>query len=618
MCGIVGYIGPRKAVPIIIDGLKRLEYRGYDSAGLAVLEENNCLAVRRASGKLRNLEDVLRLNPVEGLYGIGHTRWATHGRPTEENAHPHRDCHGDVVVVHNGIVENYLALKKQLIEEGHHFVTETDTEVIAHLVEKYFDGNLENAVRDAVRQLAGVFALSVVSRKDPNKIVAARSGPPVVVGLGDGEYFVASDVPAILSHTRDMFFLQDGDLAVLTRDGVHLTDFNGRAVKRQVSHILWDPIMAEKGGYKHFMLKEIFEQPRAVRDTTLGRVGQETGRIFLDEMDISQKEFQAFRQVRIVACGTSWHAALAGKFMIERLARVPVEVDYGSEFRYRDPIVGPDTLTIVISQSGETADTMAALREAKQKKSKTLAICNVVGSAITREASGTLITHAGPEIGVASTKAFTCQLTALFLIAMYLGQVRETLSAARSMKLVEQLLKLPSQLEELLRRDANYEDLTKALFRSTDFLYLGRGVHFPIALEGALKLKEISYIHAEGYPAGEMKHGPNALIDENLPAVIIATRDPEDEASRVLYEKTLSNIQEVKAREGIVVALVCEADVEEVSKMADHVIAIGATNELLLPILEVVPLQMLAYHIAVRRGCDVDQPRNLAKSVTVE
>ena len=618
MCGIVGYIGPRKAVPIIIDGLRRLEYRGYDSAGLAVLEENDCLGVRRASGKLRNLEDVLRLNPVEGTYGIGHTRWATHGRPTEENAHPHRDCHGDIVVVHNGIVENYLPLKRQLMEEGHKFVTETDTEIIAHLVEKYYDGNLENAVREAVRQLSGVFALSVISRKDPNKIVAARSGPPVVVGLGDGEYFVASDVPAILSHTRDMFFLQDGDVAVLTAAGVHLTDFNGRAVKRQVSHILWDPIMAEKGGYKHFMLKEIFEQPRAVRDTTLGRVGQESGRIFLDEMDISQKEFQTFRQLRIVACGTSWHAALAGKFMIERLARIPVEVDYGSEFRYRDPIVGPDTLTIVISQSGETADTMAALREAKQKKSKTLAICNVVGSAITREASGTLITHAGPEIGVASTKAFTCQLTALFLIAMYMGQVRETLSAAKSLKLVEQLLKLPAQLEELLRRDAIYEDLTKALFRSTDFLYLGRGIHFPIALEGALKLKEISYIHAEGYPAGEMKHGPNALIDENLPTVIIATRDPEDEASCLLYEKTLSNIQEVKAREGIVVALACEADVEEISKVADHVINIGTTNELLLPILEVIPLQMLAYHIAVRLGCDVDQPRNLAKSVTVE
>src|SRR6266446_2181780 len=415
MCGIVGYIGNRKAVPIILDGLRRLEYRGYDSAGIAVLNGDNHLSIRRASGKLRNLEEAIRVNPLDGPYGIGHTRWATHGRPTEENAHPHRDCTGDIVVVHNGIVENYLQLKHQLQLEGHKFVTETDTEVIAHLVEKYFKGNLEQSVCAAVKDLSGVFALAVLARSDPNKIVAARSGPPVVIGLGDGEYFVASDVPAILHHTRDMFFLADGDMAVLTRDGVHLTDFNGRAVKRQVSHILWDPIMAEKGGYKHFMLKEIFEQPRAVRDTTLGRVGQESGRIFLDEMDISPKEFKAFRQVRIVACGTSWHAALAGKFMIERLARVPVEVDYGSEFRYRDPIVGPETLTIVISQSGETADTLAALREAKQKKSKTLAICNVVGSMITREASGTLITHAGPEIGVASTKAFTSQLTALFL-----------------------------------------------------------------------------------------------------------------------------------------------------------------------------------------------------------
>ncbi|MEQ1884120.1 MAG: glutamine--fructose-6-phosphate transaminase (isomerizing) [Bryobacteraceae bacterium] len=617
MCGIVGYIGPKQAVPIILDGLKRLEYRGYDSAGIAVLGKDDVLAVRRASGKLHNLEDALKLNPLEGAYGIGHTRWATHGRPTEENAHPHRDCSGDIVVVHNGIVENYLALKHELTDAGHKFVTETDTEVIAHLVEKYYDGNLENAVRDAVRKLTGVFALSVISRKDPGKIVAARSGPPVVVGLGEREYFVASDVPAILSHTRDMFFLADGDVAVLTADGVHLTDFNGRPVKRQVSHILWDPIMAEKGGYKHFMLKEIYEQPRAVRDTTLGRVGQESGRIFLDEMDISAKDFQAFRQVRIVACGTSWHAALAGKFMIERLARIPVEVDYGSEFRYRDPIVGPDTLTIVISQSGETADTLAAQREAKGKKSKTLAICNVVGSMITREAAGTLITHAGPEIGVASTKAFTGQLTALFLIAMYLGQARQTLEPAKSLRLVEQLLKLPAQLEELLRRDAIYEDLAKTLSRATDFLYLGRGVHFPIALEGALKLKEVSYIHAEGYPAGEMKHGPNALIDENLPVVVIATRDPEDDASRVLYEKTLSNIQEVKAREGIVIAVACDGD-DEVAKSANHVIKIPATNELLLPILEVVPLQLLAYHVAVRRGCDVDQPRNLAKSVTVE
>jgi glucosamine--fructose-6-phosphate aminotransferase (isomerizing) len=617
MCGIVGYIGPKKAVPIILDGLRRLEYRGYDSAGIAVLEEDGCLTVRRASGKLRNLEDALKLSPIDGSYGIGHTRWATHGRPTEENAHPHRDCHGDIVVVHNGIVENYLKLKQELTDEGHRFVTETDTEVIAHLVEKFYDGNRENAVRDAVRKITGVFALSVISRKDPNKIVAARSGPPVVVGLGDGEYFVASDVPALLSYTRDMFFLADGDVAVLTRDGVHLTDFNGRAVKRQVSHILWDPIMAEKGGYKHFMLKEIFEQPRAVRDTTLGRVGQESGRIFLDEMDITAKEFRAFSSVRIVACGTSWHAALAGKFMIERLARIPVEVDYGSEFRYRDPIVRPDSLTIVISQSGETADTLAAQREAKIKGSKTLAICNVVGSMITREAAGTLITHAGPEIGVASTKAFTGQLTALFLIAMYMGQVREILDEKTSHKLVDQLLHIPSQLEELLRRDAIYEELSKALFRSSDFLYLGRGVHFPIALEGALKLKEISYIHAEGYPAGEMKHGPNALIDGNLPTVVLATQDPHDELSHILYEKTLSNIQEVKAREGIVVAVACEGD-EQVKKVADYVIPIGLTHDLLLPILEVVPLQMLAYHIAVRRGCDVDQPRNLAKSVTVE
>src|SRR5665213_1140086 len=617
MCGIVGYIGDQAAVPIILDGLKRLEYRGYDSAGIAVLEKGNCLGVRRAQGKLRNLEEVLRLNPVEGSYGIGHTRWATHGRPTEENAHPHRDCHGDIVVVHNGIVENYLALKKQLVAEGHKFVTETDTEIIAHLVEKYFDGNLESAVRDAVKQLTGVFALSVISRKDPNKIVAARSGPPVVVGLGDGEYFVASDVPAILGYTRDMFFLADGDMAILTRDGVHLTDFSGRPVKRQVSHILWDPIMAEKGGYKHFMLKEIYEQPRAVRDTTLGRVGQESGRIFLDEMDISAKEFKEFRQVRIVACGTSWHAALAGKFMIERLARVPVDVDYGSEFRYRDPLVGKDTLTVVISQSGETADTLAAQREAKHKGSKTLAICNVVGSMITRDAAGTLITHAGPEIGVASTKAFTCQLTALFLLAMYLGQQREVLDEATSKHLVEQLTHLPSQMEDILRHDHIYEDLAKVLFRSTDFLYLGRGIHFPIALEGALKLKEISYIHAEGYPAGEMKHGPNALIDENLHAVVLATRDFSGDASHLLYEKTLSNIQEVKAREGKVIAVACEGD-EEVVKTADHVIPIPTTHELLLPILEVVPLQLLAYHIAVRRGCDVDQPRNLAKSVTVE
>ena len=619
MCGIVGYIGNRSAVPIILDGLLRLEYRGYDSAGIAVVDcDADLLGVRRASGKLRNLEEVVRASPVKGLYGIGHTRWATHGRPTEENAHPHRDCTGNIVVVHNGIVENYLSLKHQLQQEGHAFQTETDTEIIAHLTEKFYDGTLEDAVRRAIKELRGVFALAIISKAEPDKIVAVRSGPPAVIGIGDGEYFVASDVPAILSHTRDMFFLSDGDMAILTRDGVRLTDFEGRPVRRQLSHILWDPIMAEKGGYKHFMLKEIYEQPRAVRDTLLGRVGQETGRIFLDEMDISPNEFREFQSVKIIACGTSWHAALAGKFMIEKLARIPVEVDYGSEFRYRDPIVTPGMLTIVISQSGETADTLAAQREAKQKGSKTLAICNVVGSMITREAAGTLLTHAGPEIGVASTKAFTSQLAALFVLAMYLAQVRNAIEDEEGRALVQELVTIPGKLESVLSADQDYDDLVRVLSRAKDFLYLGRGIHFPIALEGALKLKEISYIHAEGYPAGEMKHGPNALIDENLPVVVLATRDPASEQSRLRYEKTLSNIQEVKARSGIVIAIVCEPDAEEVRSVADYVVSVPATSELLLPLLEIVPLQLLAYHIAVRLGCDVDQPRNLAKSVTVE
>jgi glucosamine--fructose-6-phosphate aminotransferase (isomerizing) len=557
------------------------------------------------------------MSPVDGSFGIGHTRWATHGRPTEENAHPHRDCNGDLVVVHNGIVENYLSLKHQLQAEGHAFKTETDTEIIAHLIEKHFDGNLEDAVRTAVKELTGVFALAVISRADPNKIVAARFGPPVVIGIGDNEYFVASDVPAVLSHTQDMFFLADGDMAILTQEGVGLTDFEGRTVHRQLAHILWNPIEAEKGGYQHFMLKEIYEQPRAVRDTTLGRVGQESGRIFLDEMEISPEEFASFKQVRIIACGTSWHAGLAGKFMIEKLARIPVEVDYGSEFRYRDPIVQPDTLTVVISQSGETADTLAAQREAKQKGSRTLAICNVVGSMITREAAGTIYTHAGPEIGVASTKAFTCQLTALFTLAMYLGQANGRLDSEKSKCLVQDLIHLPGKLETVLSHDAKYEALAKELHRTTDFLFLGRGVHFPIALEGALKMKEISYIHAEGYPAGEMKHGPNALIDEKLPVVVLVTHDPTSPESMLLYDKTLSNIQEVKARDGIVVAVATEGD-EKIRKICKHVIEVPAASELLTPILSVVPLQLLAYHIAVRRGCDVDQPRNLAKSVTVE
>ncbi len=522
MCGIVGYVGKKRVVPVIIDGLRRLEYRGYDSAGIAVAGNGEGLQVRRAEGKLRNLEEVIRLKPLDGTYGIGHTRWATHGRPTEENAHPHRDCTGKIVVVHNGIVENYVALKKKLIDEGHKFTTETDTEVIAHLVEKNLSAPdrkvpLEEAVRKTVQLLTGVFAIAVISADEPNKIVAARNGPPAVIGLGKDEYFVASDVPAILYHTRDLFFLADGDLAVITPSGVQLSDFEGRPITRQVQHITWDPIMAEKGGFKHFMLKEIYEQPRAVRDTTLGRVSLDSGKVFLDEMDITEEDFRKLEKVYIAACGTSWHAGLAGKFMIERLAKLPVEVDYASEFRYRDPLTGPGDLTILITQSGETADTIAAMRESRAKGSKTLGICNVVGSMIAREANGTVYTHAGPEIGVASTKAFTAQLTALFLFAVHLAQVRGTLDLDHSKQLLNDLTLIPGKLEALLTRDEETEDLAKQYHRAHDFLFLGRGIHYPIALEGALKLKEISYIHAEGYPAGEMKHGPNALIDEDLP-----------------------------------------------------------------------------------------------------
>jgi glutamine---fructose-6-phosphate transaminase (isomerizing) len=624
MCGIVGYVGKKRVVPVIIDGLRRLEYRGYDSAGIAVCGNGEGLQIRRAEGKLRNLEEAIRLKPIDGTYGIGHTRWATHGRPTEENAHPHRDCTGNIVVVHNGIIENYVQLKRKLKEEGHRFTTETDTEIIAHMVEKYLlkDANgksavLEDAVRKTVSQLTGVFALAVISVSEPNKIVAARNGPPAVIGLGKDEYFVASDVPAILYHTRDLFFLADGDLAVITPEGVQLTDFQGQPIVRQVQHVTWDPIMAEKGGFKHFMLKEIYEQPRAVRDTTLGRISQETGHVFLDEMEITESEFKAVKKINIEACGTSWHAGQAGKFMIESLARVPVEVDYASEWRYRDPLVAPDTITLVISQSGETADTIAAQREAKAKGSKTLAICNVVGSMITREASGTIYTHAGPEIGVASTKAFTGQLTALYLFALYLAQVRGTMTPEQARAAVQELTRIPGKLEHLLTHDEECEDLAKLYVRAQDFLFLGRGIHYPIALEGALKLKEISYIHAEGYPAGEMKHGPNALIDENLPVVVIATCDKNNELSKVRYEKTISNLKEVKARSGTVIALATEGD-EDIKEAADHVLYIPAAPEELSPILEIVPLQLLAYHIAVRRGCDVDQPRNLAKSVTVE
>lgn len=619
MCGIVGYVGNKQVVPVIIDGLRKLEYRGYDSAGIAVVDEAHHLDIRRAEGKLRNLEEALRLKPLDGTYGIGHTRWATHGRPTEENAHPHRDCTGRVVVVHNGIIENYLQLKERLRATDHLFVTETDTEVVAHLIEEYLreDQSLELAVRRTVHDLRGIFALSIISADEPDTIIAVRQGPPVVIGLGDGEYFVASDIPPILQHTRDVFFLGDGEIAVLTKDSVRVTDFDGNTTEPNKQRITWDPIMAEKGGFKHFMLKEIYEQPRAVRDTVQGRVSLDTGRVYLDPMNITEAEFKKFDRVMIAACGTSWHAGLAGKYMIEQLARVSVEVDYASEFRYRDPVIDERTLLIVISQSGETADTIAALREAKANGAKILSICNVQGSMITRESDGTILTHAGPEIGVASTKAFTAQMIALYLLGLYLGQVRGALNADAAKYHAQELAELPVKIEHLLSESDEIEELSKEFFRSTDFLYLGRGINFPVALEGALKLKEISYIHAEGYPAGEMKHGPNALIDERLPVVVINTREEGNKASELRYEKTHSNIVEVKAREGVVLSILTEND-EMSAKVSDHVIEIPPASDLLSPILAVIPLQLLAYHIAVRRGCDVDQPRNLAKSVTVE
>ena len=627
MCGIVGYVGPGKVVPIIIDGLRRLEYRGYDSAGIAVgSPSRSTLQVFRAPGKLANLEESLRDRPLEGTFGIGHTRWATHGRPTEENAHPHRDCTGRIVVVHNGIVENYLELKHELAAQGHKFVTETDTEIIAHLIEQVQNEaaaagspvSLEAAVRCALKRLTGAFALGILSAAEPDKIVAARSGPPVVIGVGDGECFIASDVPGILHHTRDIYFLADGDMAILTSAGVSLTDFQGHPVQRPLTRIHWDPIQAEKGGYKHFMLKEIWEQPQSVRDTTLGRVSLDSGSVFLGEMDIPDEELARVTSISIAACGTSWHSALAGKYMIERLARLPVDVDYASEYRYRNPMAGPGALGLLITQSGETADTLAAQREIIALGAKTVAICNVVGAMVAREAHGAIYTHAGPEIGVASTKAFTSQLTALFLLALKLGQLRGRLDATQSIELIDQLSRIPVKLEETLRASSTQcEQLAKEFSTAHDFLYLGRGIHFPIALEGALKLKEISYIHAEGYPAGEMKHGPNALIDETLPVVVLATRDPSDPASKLRYEKTLSNIQEVTARSGRVIAVASEGD-SLIGGLVEHVIHIPPAPELLSPLIEIVPLQLLAYYIAVRRGCDVDQPRNLAKSVTVE
>jgi glucosamine--fructose-6-phosphate aminotransferase (isomerizing) len=613
MCGIVGYIGPKDPVEVLIEGLRRLEYRGYDSAGVAVVNGNGELTIRRAPGKLRDLEKVLSERPIEGRYGVGHTRWATHGRPTEENAHPHRDCSGRLVVIHNGIIENYLELKHELQAQGHRFATETDTEVVAHALEQEMKSpgvGLEEAFRAVLPRLRGIYALVAISVDAPDTLVAARLGPPLVVGIAEGETFIASDLPAILHHTKDVVFMDDHEIVIARPGGVSFVHLDGRPLEKEPQRIPWDPIMAEKGGYRHFMLKEIHEQPRAVRDTLLGRVSLESTEIHLEEMHIPDDVLRRVTRAQIVACGTSWHAGHVGKFLLEQLAGLPVEVDYASEFRYRKPLVDRDCLPIYISQSGETADTLAALREARAKGATTLAICNVRGSMLTREAAGTIYTHAGPEIGVASTKAFTSQITALVLLAIKLGRVRGTLGEAEAAELIRDLYHVPVQMERYLAEEREIEEIAKTFYESADFLYLGRGVNFPIALEGALKLKEISYIHAEGYPAGEMKHGPIALIDEHMPVVALCPRDG-------VYEKMLANVEEVKARAGIVIA-VTDGDDRDLAQKADVILRVPRSRELLSPLLMVLPLQLLAYHIALLRGCDVDQPRNLAKSVTVE
>ncbi len=616
MCGIVGYIGSKQVVPVLVEGLRRLEYRGYDSAGVAVVCDGQ-IDVRRSAGKLGRLEETLLKLPLAGDYGVGHTRWATHGRPTEENAHPHRDDSGRTVVVHNGIIENYLELKQELIAKGHKFQSETDTEVVAHLVaQELRNGSrtLEDATRKSLQRIRGLFALVLMSADDPEKIVAARNGPPIVVGLGDQETFVASDIPAILSHTRDVVFLDDQEMVVITRAGAAFSDFAGTPREKTPQRVTWDPVMAEKAGFKHFMLKEIFEQPWAIKETVLGRISTESGRVFLDEMKLSDAQLRKLQRVVILACGTSWHSGLVGKFMLEHLARLPVEVDYGSEYRYRDPIVDEDTLAIVITQSGETADTLAALREARRKGARSLSVCNVVGSMVTRETDGTVYTHAGPEIGVASTKAFTSQLVALHLLALYLGHARGVLTPDQVRPHLEALTQLPGQIENVLKCEPLIDELAKRFYQRSDFLYLGRGIHYPIALEGALKLKEISYIHAEGYPAGEMKHGPIALIDEQMPVVALAPQDH-------VFEKILGNVQEAKARGGSVIAITTDGD-ERLKPLLDPTrdfeLTVPASHPFTSPVVMTITLQLLAYHIAVRRGCDVDQPRNLAKSVTVE
>lgn len=608
MCGIIGYIGNKNAVTVILEGLKRLEYRGYDSAGIAFFSEKG-IDVIRCKGKIKDLASAVEAKNLVSSGGIGHTRWATHGKPSEENAHPHRS--GGIVVVHNGIIENYLFLKKKLAGKGYRFESDTDTEALCHLIRDYAETlQLEDAVRAALKEVKGAYAIAVVSEKEPHKIVGVRKDSPLVVGLGDGEYFLASDVPAFLHYSRDVMFLDEGEMVVITTDGVVVTDLDGAPVQKEVKSITWSPSMAEKGGYRHFMLKEIFEQPRAVSDTLRGRFSMEDGSVNLEEFGLSADCLRDIKKIFIVACGTSWHAGLAGKYMIEDMARIPVEVDVASEFRYRKPLINQDHLMVVITQSGETADTLAAQREARSLGAKTLSICNVVGSTSAREADAVFYTHCGPEIGVASTKAFLTQVMSLYLLAIAFGQLKSTLEPEASRELLSELLLMPGKIEKTLATDEIVKGIAKNYFKARGFIYLGRGINYPIALEGALKLKEISYIHAEGYPAGEMKHGPIALIDEELPVVMLAPKDD-------LFEKMMSNVQEVNSRGGNVIAIANESS-GEVCEFAKNCILIPDSNPYLTPMLMAIPLQLLAYHIGVLRGCDVDQPRNLAKSVTVE
>lgn len=609
MCGIMGYVGHRNVVSMLVDGLRRLEYRGYDSAGIAYFSEGE-IEVKRSVGKLASLEQILPPMPPDSPSGIGHTRWATHGKPSEENAHPHRS--GSLVLVHNGIIENYISLKKGLQEEGHEFVSDTDTEVVIHLIDSIYQrgGTLEAAVKNALARMHGSYAICLLSEKDPERMIAVRSGCPLVIGLGENECFVGSDIPAFLSHTRDVVYLEDGEIALLSAKGLEVLDFKGARLSKTSQKISWNPVMAEKGGYRHFLQKEIHEQPRAIVDTIRGRVAQEEGDVILGTAEIDDTVVKRCKRVVLVGCGTSWHAALVGKFLLEEVANLPVEVDIASEFRYRDPHLSSEDLVIGISQSGETADTLAAIREARSKNAPTLSICNVVGSSISRETDAVFYTHAGPEISVASTKAFTTQLTTLTLLAIHLGRKRAVLPKKTAEEMIHHLILLPKKIEEILRHEARIETISKRFFRYRDFLYLGRGLLYPVALEGALKLKEISYIHAEGYPAGEMKHGPIALIDENMPVVILATKDK-------VYEKVISNVMEVKARGGIIISFAEEGDTD-LAAMSDEIFFIPKVSTCLSPILMTIPLQMLAYHISVTRGTDVDQPRNLAKSVTVE